>query len=177
MSGAAAEKTPLEERLIALDEAPIVTKSQGSSNSDLIREALRQRGKPYVWGGASRGGFDCSGFVCYIFRTQRGISLPHSASGQALRGTPVDRSELRPGDLVFFSTYRPGISHVGIFIGGNRFIHASSARHDVRIDELAGYYDSRYRGARRILGGSERFTSEELENLMRDPMPMSGEPE
>ena len=123
---------------------------QGPDNDDLIREALRNRGVRYVWGGASRGGFDCSGLVCYVFRKQRGMQLPHSASAQARLGTPVHREDLQPGDLVFFSTYRPGISHVGIYIGDNRFIHAANRRSDVRTDRLSGYFGRRLKAARRI---------------------------
>ena len=68
------------------------------------------------------------------------MKLPHSASAQARLGSPVHRDDLQPGDLVFFSTYRPGISHVGIYIGDNRFIHAANRRSDVRTDRLSGYF-------------------------------------
>lgn len=148
-----------------------------ANNEDLIREALRNRNKPYIWGGASRGGFDCSGFVVYLFRKQRGMKLPHSASGQARLGTPVPREELQPGDLVFFSTYRPGISHVGIWIGNDRFIHAANTRRDVRIDGLTGYYGRRYKTARRISPAPMRFTPADLDRLTHDQseLPVSGE--
>ncbi len=138
-------------------------------NEDLIREALRKRGTPYVWGGASRGGWDCSGFVCYIFRSMRGIELPHSASAQFLRGAVVNRDALQPGDLVFFSTYRPGVSHVGIFIGDNRFIHAANTRRDTRIDAIEGYYARRFVGARRITTSPLRLTQQQL-NTLTDPV-------
>jgi len=138
-----------------------------STNEDLIREALRQRGKPYIWGGASRRGFDCSGFVCYIFKTMRGMNLPHSASAQARLGTYVSREQLQPGDAVFFSTYRASISHVGIYIGDNRFVHAANTRKDVRIDTLSsGYYQKRYRTARRLTPAPLRLTPEDLQRLM-----------
>lgn len=139
-----------------------------ADNDDLIREALTNRGKPYIWGGASRSGFDCSGFVCYLFRKMRGLNLPHSASAQARLGTPVGRASLQPGDLVFFSTYKPGISHVGIYIGENRFIHAANRRRDTRIDTLAGYYANRYRGARRISPAPLRLTPKDLNELMNN---------
>jgi cell wall-associated NlpC family hydrolase len=139
-----------------------------ATNEDLIREALRNRGAPYVWGGASRGGFDCSGFVCYVFRKQRGMNLPHSASAQARLGTPVQREELQPGDLVFFSTYRRGISHVGIYLGDNRFVHAANRRSNVRIDTLTGYYGNRLRSARRLSPAPLRFSPKELEGLAQD---------
>lgn len=116
----------------------------------LVNEALRQRGSRYVWGGASRGGFDCSGLIRYVFQKKQGITLPHSASAQAMRGKPVPNSELKPGDLLFFSTYRRGISHVGIYIGGGKFVHAANRRRGVRVDPLTGYYARRLRAARRL---------------------------
>lgn len=137
-------------------------------NEDLIREALRNRGQPYVWGGASRGGFDCSGFICYLFRKQRGMILPHSASAQARLGVPVRFEELQPGDLVFFRTYRPGISHVGIYIGNNRFIHAANRRKDVRIDSLTGYYARRLRAARRITPVPLKVSPDDLREYLED---------
>jgi cell wall-associated NlpC family hydrolase len=128
----------------------------GAANSDLVMAALAARGIRYRWGGASRGGFDCSGFTRYLFKELRGVTLPHSASRQARIGEKVPREALKEGDLVFFSTYRRGISHVGIYIGGNRFVHAANRRKDVRVDTLTGYYGRRYKTARRIgarLGG------------------------
>ena len=147
-----------------------------SPNDDLIREALRNRGAKYVWGGASRGAFDCSGFICYIFARQRHMKLPHSASAQARLGTPVSNENLQPGDLVFFSTYRPGISHVGLYIGDNRFIHAANRRLDVRIDHLTGYYARRIRAARRLTSTPIRFTPRDLQDYLREPSetPQSG---
>jgi cell wall-associated NlpC family hydrolase len=140
-----------------------------ASNDDLIREAVRNRGKPYVWGGmSSRSGFDCSGFVCYVFFKKRGIKLPHSASAQARHGKPVSRANLQPGDLVFFSTYRASISHVGIYIGNNQFIHAANRRKDVRIDSLTGYYANRYRGARRVAPSPVQVSPESLKQVMQE---------
>jgi cell wall-associated NlpC family hydrolase len=143
--------------------------AERGSNDDLIKEALRNRGQPYVWGGASRGGFDCSGFICYLFRKQRGMKLPHSASAQSRLGTPVRSGELQPGDLVFFSTYRPGISHVGVFIGENRFIHAANRRRDVRIDSLDGYYAKRLRCARRLSPAPLKFSTRDLSEFLKEP--------
>lgn len=161
----AAEAAAFSEESVLLASAK---GSEGAENEDLIREALKQRGKPYIWGGASRGGFDCSGFVCYIYKTMRGMNLPHSASAQSRLGNPVDRKELRPGDLVFFSTYRRGISHVGIYIGENKFIHAANTRKDVRIDSLTGYYHQRYRSARRLTDKPIELNQKELDRLTDD---------
>ncbi len=121
------------------------------NRSDLVRQGLSYRGTPYRWGGAGRGGFDCSGFTSYLY-AQKGISLPHSARSQFTYGHAVSRDALKEGDLVFFHTVTPGISHVGMYIGGGQFVHASSRRSGgVRTDTLtSGYYSQRLVGARRI---------------------------
>ena len=102
-------------------------------------------GVPYVWGGASPSGFDCSGLTMYVY-AQLGVSLPHNAAAQYGMGTPVPRSDLEPGDLVFFD----GLGHVGIYVGGNSFIHAPHTGTVVQISSLSGWYSSEYVGARRI---------------------------
>ena len=108
-------------------------------------------GVPYVWAGRSPGGFDCSGFIYYIYN-QFGISLPRMADGQFEVGIPVGRQELQPGDLVFFSTYEPGPSHVGIYLGNEQFLHASSGAGYVTITPMANpYHRDRYIGARRVI--------------------------
>jgi peptidoglycan endopeptidase LytE len=115
----------------------------------LVTMARRFLGTPYRWGATGNGAFDCSGFLYAMFR-QMGITLPRTSSAMFRVGRRVPRSDLRPGDLVFFTTYAPGASHVGIYIGGNNFIHASSAGRGVRIDALSKpYYNARFIGARR----------------------------
>ena len=107
--------------------------------------AMRYLGVPYVWGGSSPRGFDCSGLVSYVF-AQIGVSLPHSSYSQFAMGTAVSISQLQPGDLVFFT----GASHVGIYIGGGQFIHAPHTGDVVKISSLSGYYSSNFAGGRRI---------------------------
>jgi cell wall-associated NlpC family hydrolase len=124
--------------------------ADSSGESRLIQSALACRGARYRRGGTSRGGFDCSGFTRYVF-AKYGVNLPHSSAAQSHVGTPVAKSDLRQGDLVFFQTYRRGISHVGIYIGDGRFVHASTHGRGVTVDSLsAAYYAPRYRGARRV---------------------------
>src|SRR5439155_3640694 len=93
--------------------------------------AARYLGVPYVWGGASPGGFDCSGLVMYVY-AQLGVSLPHYTVAQWSATVPISSSDLQPGDLVFFS----GLSHVGIYIGGGRFIHAPHTGTVVQVASL-----------------------------------------
>ena len=107
--------------------------------------AMQYLGVPYVWGGSSPRGFDCSGLVSYVF-AQIGVSLPHSSYAQFGMGTPVSISQLEPGDLVFFT----GASHVGIYIGGGQFIHAPHTGDHVKISSLTGWYASTFAGGRRI---------------------------
>jgi cell wall-associated NlpC family hydrolase len=124
----------------------------GSSDGyALSGTALSLRGAPYRDGGVDPAkGFDCSGFVQYVYG-QHGVDLPRQVRDQFRVGKTVDRDRLEPGDLVFFSTVAPGASHVGIMIGGDQFIHAPSERGVVRVESLgAQYWASRYVGARRV---------------------------
>jgi peptidoglycan DL-endopeptidase CwlO len=107
--------------------------------------AMQYLGTPYVYGGASPSGFDCSGFVMYVY-AQLGVSLPHNAAAQFGYGTPVDRSQLQPGDLVFFN----GLGHNGIYVGGGSFIHSPHTGDVVKISSLSGWYASTWVGARRL---------------------------
>jgi peptidoglycan DL-endopeptidase CwlO len=116
-----------------------------SIHGGVVGIAMRYLGVPYVWGGASPSGFDCSGLVMYVF-AQIGVSLPHSSYAQYGMGAPVAMSQLQPGDLVFFA----GASHVGIYIGGGQFIHAPHTGDVVKISSLTGWYASTFAGGRRI---------------------------
>jgi len=125
--------------------------SRGEGRGDVVKIALSYLGTPYVWGASSGSAFDCSGFTLYVYQ-QVGINLPHNAAAQYAVGTKIDRSELIPGDLVFFKTLGSTvINHVGIYIGNGQFVHASSGKDKVITSSLnEGYYESRYAGAVRV---------------------------
>ncbi len=141
------------QRQVAL--APTVSIGSGSSveppvappatHGGVVGIAMGYLGTPYVWGGASPGGFDCSGFVMYVY-SQVGISLPHSSYAQYGYGSPVSLSQLQAGDLVFFD----GLGHVGIYVGGGTFIHAPHTGDVVKISSISGWYASTFVGGRRL---------------------------
>jgi cell wall-associated NlpC family hydrolase len=117
----------------------------------LLADARRLIGVPYVWGGTSAQGADCSGFVWLVY-ARRLPGLPRTSFEMFRVGTPVGREDLLPGDLVFFTTYAPGPSHVGVYMGNGQFAHASSRSRRVVVTPLSDpYYAARYLGARRIL--------------------------
>lgn len=123
----------------------------------LIATALSFRGTPYRYGGSDPAGFDCSGFVQWVF-ARHGAALPREVRDQFRVGREVDDQDVRPGDLVFFQTVAKGASHVGIAIGGGEFVHAPSSRGVVRVERYtSGYWAQRWVGARRL----ERFTAAE----------------
>jgi cell wall-associated NlpC family hydrolase len=112
--------------------------------------ALALRGTPYRNGGSDPSGFDCSGFVQYVFAMQ-GQRLPREVREQWGAGTRVDLAQVKPGDLVFFETVARGPSHVGIVLGENQFVHAPSSRGVVRVERYTSeYWSKRFVGARRI---------------------------
>lgn len=134
------------------ESASIAADSEAGAKlkSKAVQQALKLRGSRYRYGGTSRGGFDCSGFTQYVYK-RMGVNLPHSSSAQFGCGQPVARKDLKPGDLVFFGRGGRYVGHVGIYVGNNRFVHASNPSRGVVVDGLSeGYYANRYRGARRV---------------------------
>ncbi|RXZ84116.1 NlpC/P60 family protein [Paenibacillaceae bacterium] len=120
-----------------------------ANEKDLKAAVSNLIGTPYKYGGTTTKGFDCSGFVRYVYN-QYDISLPRTSKSQAQKGTKVDKKDLQAGDLVFFNTTGKGISHAGIYVGKGEFAHASTSK-GVRISKLSdSYYAKRYVTARRI---------------------------
>jgi len=135
------------------DRAPETGRMDGSRSPRELVCALAQgfQGVPYRYGGTTPDGFDCSGLACYVFR-EAGVTLPRTVRAQAAAGYHVSRANLLPGDLVFFRTEGRRISHVGIYVGEGRFVHAPSTGKTVRTDALDDpWWLRRYAGARRVL--------------------------
>ena len=124
----------------------------GGKASELVMQAMGLLGVPYKRGGTSEEkGFDCSGFVRYMFEKSVGLVLPRRAEEQAKVTEEISRSELKPGDLVFFNTLKRTFSHVGIYVGDGKFIHAPRPGKAVRVDDMReAYWQKRFNGARRV---------------------------
>ncbi|WML46849.1 C40 family peptidase [Neobacillus sp. PS3-34] len=132
---------------------PLLTQGQtnvkAAEQTELTEYAKNFIGVPYVWGGTTPQGFDCSGFLSYVFK-EYGVQLPRTSAEQFQQGEKISTNEMVPGDLVFFTTYKSGPSHAGIYLGDNKFIHASP--HGVEIASLnLSYYKSRFLGAKRFI--------------------------
>jgi cell wall-associated NlpC family hydrolase len=151
------------------------TSNVATKAGDLVMNALGLIGVRYRFGGNSpESGLDCSGFVRYVFNDTFGFMLPRRSVEMSQVGATVAANDLRPGDLVFFNTMRHTFSHVGIYIGDNKFVHAPSTGSKIRVDDMrAAYWVTRYNGARRIddsARGSVENTSNMIETLKRyDP--------
>src|SRR5207302_1968261 len=136
--------------LAAPEAAPAPVRAPGVEVADLAQQFV---GSPYAWGGTSPAGFDCTGFVMWVY-SQFGVGLPHNEAGQLASGAQVSAEDLQPGDvLVFANTYRRGLSHVGIYVGNGQFVHAVDERHGVTVSNLwDGYWAPRFVGASRAIG-------------------------
>ena len=138
----------------SVSSPPTVPASAASNGYAISGSALQLRGTPYRNGGHDPSGFDCSGFVWYVF-DQNGVHVPRTVADQFRTGTDIDPADLRAGDLVFFDTVngpvRQAATHVGISIGGDEFIHAPSTTGEVRVERLGStYWAPRFVGARRM---------------------------
>ena len=146
-----------------------VTTTVADSTQSLIDNAMQLIGVRYRWGGNTpKSGLDCSGFVRYVFNDTFGFLLPRKSDQMSKVGLEVSKDELKPGDLVFFNTMRHAFSHVGIYVGENKFIHAPSKGKTIRVDDMnQAYWVKRYNGARRM-EGSDSMTEAQRQQLLLD---------
>lgn len=140
-------KMQSRQNAVQVDEASWPERARGILNNALSLSGIR-----YQYGGSSpESGFDCSGFVRYVYQQAANLSLPHSARAISQIGQSIPKHELQPGDLVFFNTLKSAFSHVGIYLGNNRFIHAPSSGGGVRVEDMQeSYWKNRFNGAQRI---------------------------
>ena len=158
---------PSDEEVLAALETGLVTKFGGqlsqakdkasSKATGMVMQAMDLLGVPYKRGGSSESsGFDCSGFVRHLYEKSVGQLLPRRAEEQARSTEVIEREELKPGDLVFFNTMRRAFSHVGMYVGDGKFIHAPRAGKSVKIEDMrSAYWQKRFNGARRLPLDSE----------------------
>jgi cell wall-associated NlpC family hydrolase len=141
-----------------VENARLASATWSDRTQELIFHALAFIDVKYRYGGASpETGWDCSGYVYHVFREAVGIVLPRDAASMSAKGQPISRRELQPGDLVFFNTLKRAFSHVGIYLGDNRFIHAPASGKAVQISNMASeYWARRYDGGRRIVIAQEQ---------------------
>ncbi len=134
------------------EAAPAATDTMLGQAQEIVLRALSFIGVRYRWGGSSpESGFDCSGLIRYVYAQVTGQLLPYNARQFSHAGTTVEKSELQPGDLVFFNTLRRPFSHVGIYLGESRFVHAPARGGQVEIVDMTNsYWQARYNGARRL---------------------------
>jgi cell wall-associated NlpC family hydrolase len=167
----AAHAAPPTDRLDDHANAPVLEKglmgqfqqvrqTVADRTSDLVVTAIGFLGVPYRRGGnTAETGFDCSGFVRAMYNQTLGFVLPRRAAEQAAATEKIDRSELKPGDLVFFKTMRSAFSHVGIYVGEGKFIHSPKPGAEVRVEDMSGsYWQRRFSGARRVQAAQDEAT-------------------
>jgi len=133
-------------------EPPSTSPPPRAERSEALLQALLSLGLDYRYGGRSPvTGFDCSGLVAHVYQEAWGIRLPHNTKAQSQAGVPVSLAELQAGDLVFYDTLKRPFSHVGIYLGDGRFVHAPKSGSQVRVESIrSAYWSQRYNGARRI---------------------------
>jgi cell wall-associated NlpC family hydrolase len=160
-------RKPVSTRNITLDQKSILadtSRTVRATTSELTAQAMDLLGISYKYGGKTpKTGFDCSGFVSHVFKKTVGVALPGNAYQMSFIGQKISRTELRPGDLVFYNTLKRAFSHVGIYVGNNKFIHSPKTGGVVEVADMNGrYWRTRYQGARRVaeLAHNNNSTSE-----------------
>jgi cell wall-associated NlpC family hydrolase len=161
------EPQPLPKSFTSTVSTAVVDKTE-----TLINNAMQLIGVRYRWGGNTpQSGLDCSGFVRYVFNDTFGFLLPRKSAQMSKVGLQIPKDELQPGDLVFFNTMRHAFSHVGIYLGDNKFIHAPSKGKSIRVDDMTKvYWEKRYNGARRVENSADFdvMSEEQRQQLLID---------
>ena len=161
------ESDPLPKSFASTVSSAVVDKTE-----TLINNAMQLIGVRYRWGGNTpQSGLDCSGFVRYVFNDTFGFLLPRKSAQMSKVGLQIGKEELQPGDLVFFNTMRHAFSHVGIYVGDNKFIHAPSKGKSIRVDDMTKvYWEKRYNGARRLdnTNNFDVMSEEQRQQLLLD---------
>jgi cell wall-associated NlpC family hydrolase len=141
-----------------------------NKTGEVVVGALNMIGVRYRWGGDTPdSGLDCSGFVRYVFQDTLGMNLPRRAEEMSRVGEKISARDLKPGDLVFFNTMRRTFSHVGIYIGDNKFVHSPSTGSTIRVDDMdSGYWEKRFTGARRLDISYTPAEQAQMKERMRD---------
>lgn len=161
---AAEQATEADQISSSADMVKLVRQSP-ENLKNLFTEVKQYLGIRYRFGGDTPSGFDCSGFVRFMFNKELDVNLPHSSREMATMGARVDRSELRPGDLVFFTNGKNRINHVGIFVGNDTFVHSSLSRGITRDTLNESYYNKRFATGVRILDVQDNRLPDDFNNL------------
>ena len=168
----AQSSTAFESESLPKSFASTVSSAVVDKTEALINNAMQLIGVRYRWGGNTpQSGLDCSGFVRYVFNDTFGFLLPRKSAQMSKVGLQIGKEELRPGDLVFFNTMRHAFSHVGIYVGDNKFIHAPSKGKSIRVDDMTKvYWEKRYNGARRLdnTNNFDVMSEEQRQQLLLD---------
>lgn len=145
------DKTNVQNSSVSSSEQIKTNNTSAKSNMDKAVELIESKiGNKYVWGATGPNSFDCSGLVQYVYKNALGKNIPRTSYEQSKFGKAVDKKDLQVGDLVFFDTMGKGrVSHVGMYVGNNEFVHAANAKSGIKKSKLTGYYETHYKGARR----------------------------
>lgn len=144
-------KTNVQDSSVSSSEQIKANNTSATSNIDKAVELIKSKiGNKYVWGATGPNSFDCSGLVQYVYKNALGKNIPRTSYEQSKFGKAVDKKDLQVGDLVFFDTMGKGrVSHVGMYVGNNEFVHAANEKSGIKKSKLTGYYETHYKGARR----------------------------
>lgn len=144
-------KTNVQDSSVSSSEQIKTNNTSATSNIDKAVELIKSKiGNKYVWGATGPNSFDCSGLVQYVYKNALGKNIPRTSYEQSKFGKAVDKKDLQVGDLVFFDTMGKGrVSHVGMYVGNNEFVHAANEKSGIKKSKLTGYYETHYKGARR----------------------------